>query len=252
MQRTIRLKLNTNPEHATTLLNTIQEFTHAFNFVCEYGWLNSEKNGIKLHHATYYPIKEMCQGLVSDLIVQARTKATEAVKSALALKKVGKKVGQPKAANCPARYNLHTYKLSWAKQEVNLATSPGNRLHIGFTVPEYASKYIGYPVDTADLICRKGSFWFHVVVTLPDIEFQDNNQTIGVELGLTHPAVTSNRRFLGKRHWKEVDRRYFRLKKSLQSKGRPKGTRSAKRHLKKLSGKVQRFRRDCDHVCPNV
>jgi IS605 OrfB family transposase len=27
-----------------------------------------------------------------------------------------------------------------------------------------------------------------------------------------------------------------------------KGTRSAKRHLKKLAGKVNRFRRDCDHV----
>ena len=270
MQRTIRLQLSTTPEQSVILSNTVKEFTNAFNFVCEFGWKNSEKNGIKLHHATYYTVKEMCKGLVSDLIVQARTKATEAVKSVLALVKKypdkvraweekisnaiakgkvykGKKPNPPacpKSRNCPARYNLHTFKMSWDKMEVNLATSPGNRLHIGFVVPEYASKYIGNPVDTADLIYRKGKFWLHVVVTVPEPDYFDNQAVVGVDLGLNRPAVTSSRKFLGKRRWKGVDRKYFRLKKALQSKG----TKSAKHHLKKLSGKVQRFRKDCDHV----
>ncbi|MEI6047217.1 MAG: transposase, partial [Chloroflexota bacterium] len=227
-----------------TLLNTLQEFTNAFNFVCEYGWQNSEKNGVKLHHATYYTVKEMCKGLVSDLIVQARTKATEAVKSAFSRVKAGRKASQPHSRLCPARYNVHTYKLDWNKRQVNLATSPGNRLIMGFTVPEYASKYTGFPVDTADLIYRKGKFWLHVVVTVPEPDYLDNQAVVGVDLGLNRPAVTSGRKFLGKKHWKEVDRRNFRLKKALQSKG----TKSAKRHLKKLSGKVQRFRKDCDRV----
>ncbi|WP_373278595.1 RNA-guided endonuclease InsQ/TnpB family protein [Alicyclobacillus shizuokensis] len=67
---------------------------------------------------------------------------------------------------------------------------------------------------------------------------------IGVDMGLNRPAVTSDAQFLGERRWKDIDRRYFRLKRSLQAKG----TRSAKRHLRRLSGKVHRFRRDCDHV----
>ncbi len=250
MNRTIRLKLNTSPEQAIALLDTLQQFTTAFNFVCEYGWQNSEKNGVKLHHATYYPVKELCKGLVSDLIVQARTKATEALRSAFARKKGGRKTGQPRSKLCPARYNLHTFKVDWANQQANLATGPGNRLVIGFSVPVYAARYVGCEVDTADLIYRKGAFWLHVVVTIPDSGFTDNGQAVGVDLGLNHPAVTSNRQFLGKRQWKAVDRRYFRLKKALQAKG----SKSAKRHLKKLSGKVQRFypkgyrRRDCDHV----
>jgi IS605 OrfB family transposase len=244
MKRTIRLKLNTTTEQEPVLLNTLTEFTTAFNFVCEYGWQNSEKNGVKLHHATYYTVKEMCKGLVSDLIVQARTKATEAVKSAFSRLKSGRKASQPRSKLCPARYNLHTYKLDWDKQQVNLATAPNHRLTINFTVPEYASKYVGYPVDTADLVYRKGKFWLHVVVTVPETDYLDNQEAVGVDLGLNHPAVTSKRKFLGSRHWKEVDRRNFRLKKALQSKG----TKSAKRHLKKLSGKVQRFRKDCDHV----
>ena len=164
MQRTIKLKLNTSKAQEEALKQTLSEFTKAFNFVCEYGWLNSEKNGVKLHHATYYPLKELCKGLVSDLIVQARLKATEAVKSAFARKKAGRKATQPRSNLCPARYNVHTYKLNWQTATINLATSPGNRLVIGFTTPEYASKYVGLPFDTADLIYRKGKFWLHLLV----------------------------------------------------------------------------------------
>lgn len=171
-------------------------------------------------------------------------KATEAVKSAFARKKSGRKASQPRSNLCPARYNVHTYKLNWQTASVNLATSPGNRLIIGFSLPDYAAKYAGCSADTADLIFRKGSFWLHVVVTVPEPTYLDNAETIGVDLGLTHPAVTSKRKFLGNHHWKEVERRYFRIQGALQSKG----TKSSKRHLRKLAGKKMRFRRDCDHV----
>ena len=58
------------------------------------------------------------------------------------------------------------------------------------------------------------------------------------------PDKLQKRKFLGKRYWKEITQRSFRLKRKLQAAG----TKSAKRHLRKLSGKVQRFRKDCDHV----
>lgn len=244
MQRTIKLKLNTTQAQNQVLKQTLEEFTKAFNFVCEFAWTNNEKNGVKLHHATYYSVKELCKRLVSDLIVQARMKATEAVKSAFARKKSRCKTSQPRSNLCPARYNVHTYKLNWETFTVNLATSPGNRLIIGFSLPDYAVKYAGCSPDTADLILRKGSFWLHVVVTVPEPEPVENVETIGVDLGLTHPAVTSKRKFLGSPQWKEVDRRYFRIKRCLQSKG----TKSSKRHLRKLAGRKMRFRRDCDHV----
>jgi putative transposase len=68
MQRTIRLQLNTTREQTPVLKRTLEEFTQAFNFVCEVGWQTEEKNGVRLHHATYYTLKERCKGLVSDLI----------------------------------------------------------------------------------------------------------------------------------------------------------------------------------------
>ena len=58
-----------------------------FNAVCAVGWEQQITNGVKLHHATYYPLKADYPALVSDLLVQARVKATEAVKSAFALQR---------------------------------------------------------------------------------------------------------------------------------------------------------------------
>jgi IS605 OrfB family transposase len=49
---------------------------------------------------------------------------------------------------------------------------------------------------------------------------------------------------LGKRLWKAIEGRLFHLKRALQKKG----SRSAKRHLKRVRHKQARFRRDCDHV----
>jgi IS605 OrfB family transposase len=134
---------------------------------------------------------------------------------------------------------LHADKAS------SLATTEG-RQRIPFKANPHAARLLARSVgfDSADLIPREKAFWLHVVVTLPEVPFESNGQVVGVDLGLKRPAVASNNEFFGSRHWREIDKRYFRLRRKLQSKG----TTSAKRHLRKLAGKVNRFRRDCDHV----
>ncbi len=100
MDRTVRVKLQPTPEQAEVLAETLRLFTQAFNAVCAYGWAHGEKNGVRLHHATYYACKAEAPALVSDLHIQARVKATEAVKSALALKRKSRKVSAPSARAC--------------------------------------------------------------------------------------------------------------------------------------------------------
>lgn len=243
MDRTVKVQLHPMPEQAQALAETLAQFTVAFNEVCAYGWQHDEKNGVRLHHAMYYSTKETCPGLVSDLLIQARVKATEALKSAFDRKAKGRKVSQPCSRSCPVRYNEKTYTLNWDTHTVRLSTSAG-KLSIPFTVPSYSVKYQGAKVATADLCFHQGKYWLHVVVSLPEPAVSPVPDVVGVDLGLNRPAVTSQRHFLGKKHWKEVDRRRFRLRRALQSKG----TKSARRHLRKLSGQSQRFHRDCDHV----
>ncbi len=264
MDRTVRIQLHPTPEQAQALQETLEQFTHAFTMVCVYGWQEREKNGVKLHHGTYYETKVACPGLVSDLLIQARVKATEALKSAFTWQKrheanyhkkvaKAKKRGKPippfkpvkcpQSERCPVRYNVHTYSLTWETQSIRVSTTRG-KMSIPFTVPHFSAQYIGCKIATADLICRQGKWWLHVVVDVPEPVVEKSPLVVGVDLGLNRPAVTSQRQFLGSPHWKEVDRCYFRIRRKLQSKG----TKSAKKHLKKLSQKQMRFHRDADHV----
>lgn len=243
MDRTVRVLLKATPEQGDVLTETMRQFTAAFNAVSTYGWEHRERNGVRLHHRTYRSLKAQLPALVSDLHIQARVKATEAVSSALTLLKKGRRVSAPRSPMCPPRYNVHTFTLDWEARDVRMSTTAG-RMTIPFQVPAYAEKYAGGKVATADLIFRNDRWWLHVVVSLPAPEVTPTSTVVGVDLGLARPAVTSTARFLGQRHWREVEAGYFRLRRALQSRG----TKSAKRHLRRLRGRQGRFRRDCDHV----
>lgn len=245
MQRTLHFKLVPTLEQATVLLDTLRLHTACFNAVAAYGWEQREKNGVTLHKATYYPLRQQYPTLPAQLVVAARMRATEAVKSALTRQKRGKQAKQPHSTLTPIRYDQRSYTPHLSEGMVSLATTAG-RQAIAVQVYPYATAMLAVATefDSADLLYRRGQFWIYIVLTLPKTEPVPNDVIVGVDFGITRPAVASNNRFFGKRSWKAVERRYFRLKRALQSKGTP----SAKRHLKKLAGKVQRFRTDCDHV----
>ena len=235
--------LQPTPEQAALLAETTRQFTAVFNAVCASGYARGEKNGVALHHATYRPLKDDYPALVSDHHIQARVKATEAIKSALTLAKQGRKVSAPRSRSCPPRYNVHTFKADWVAGSVRLSTT-GGRITVPFVVPAYAAPYVGAKTCTADLIHRDGTWFLHIVVDFPAPEVAHADDVIGVDLGVAQPAVTSDNRFLGKRAWRNTENRYFKQRRALQARG----SKSARRHLRKVRGKQARFRRDCDHV----
>jgi putative transposase len=264
MDRTIVVQLNPTPEQRAILARTMQEHTECFNAVCREGFETECSNGVDLHKATYYPLRAQYPNLPAQLVCAARVKATEAVKSALTWKQKhavrypklvekclsrGKPIPAFRPVRCPEsksvaiRYDQRSYWVKFETLTASLATIAG-RVEVGFKVPRHAIAYVGGKVCSADLCERNKRYFLHIVVSLPVPDVAPSSETIGVDLGLNRPAVTSNCHFLGDRRWKEQERRIFRLKRRLQAKG----TRSAKRHLRKLSKKQFRLRRDHDHV----
>lgn len=245
MRRTLRFLLNPTDEQVQILRNTLEQAAACFNAVCAYGWSCAEKNGVRLHHATYRDLRDSFPDLPSQLVIASRVKATEAIQSALDRQRKGRKTSCPQGTLVPIRYDARTYTFRPNAGVVSLASIAG-RQSVAFLPNPHASRVLAQAdgFDSADLVYRKGRFLFHLVVSLPDVAVAPSDETIGVDMGLNRPAVTSDAKFHGERRWKGVDRRYFRLKRALQAKG----TRSAKRRLRRLAGKVHRFRRDCDHV----
>jgi len=246
IQRTIKLRLRPAPEQSSILTQAIQAYTDSFNQVSAYGWTHKVFNSIELHKATYLAQRDQF-ALPSQLAISARIKATEALVSVKALLRKGKKTHQPQSLRCPIRYDQRSYGLWFDRSEVSLLTLQG-RLRILFTIAKHYQQYKTWKRCSADLIQdRKGRWWLHVVMSKDIQEIPPNdtdNSFVGVDLGIVNPAADSRGKFYGSEHWEEVERRHAVLRSELQSKG----TRSAKRKLKRTSGRQRRFRRDCDHV----
>ena len=264
MQRTIVVQLNPNEQQYAVLLRTLHEHTTCLNAVTAEGFSSWCSNSVELHKRTYYDLRAQFPDLPAQLVCAARVKATEAVKSALTWAKkrehaYPKRVAKAKAkgwkipvfkpVHCPhsvmtlIRYDHRSHWVKWDTNTCSLATVVG-RILLPFTIPASSQRYAGYRPCSADLCYRKGRFTLHIVVDVPDPIVAPNDTIVGVDLGINRPAVNSERHFLGEKCWKEQERRYFRLRRKLQARG----TTSAKRHLKRLSGKQLRQRRDHDHV----
>jgi IS605 OrfB family transposase len=246
MQRTIKLLLKPTKEQAELLKVTLEQNTACYNYVTEKGFSLNISNGVTLHKETYYPLREKYPNLPSDIICQARVKATGSLKSVFTSRRKGKKVSCPKGYNIPIPYRQEkTYRLLLKDSLVSLATIKG-RIKVPFYSNTYTTGMFNKAVNitSANLVYKKNILCLHVAIELPSPLSINNNSVVGIDLGINRPAVTSTKQFIGKKRWKAVDKKYFNLKRKLQSKG----TKSAKRHLKKLSGKVRRFRLDCDHV----
>ena len=269
--RTVRIQLKPTPEQAALLRQTMQEYTACFNEVCQRADTEKISNGLDLHTLTYAEHRATTH-LPSQLICAARVKATEAIKSVLALRKkqvatyqkrlktaqkTGKSVKPLKLAKtphsswCAIRYDARSFRFDRNTRMVSLVhvQQPGqvrNRAILASKVPVYYEQYLTaqWEQQSADLLYRQGTFWLHMVVScaLPTPTAQ--GQAIGIDLGINRLAVTSHPQFFGGKHIKETNHRYFRLRRALQGKG----TKSAKRHLKKLSGRLKRFQQHANHV----
>ncbi len=269
--RTIRIQLNTTPEQAALLMQTMHEYTNCFNEVCSLADMKRLYNGVELHKATYLSHR-LSTHLPSQLICAARVKATEAVKSVLTrrkkqqttyqqkLKVAAKKGFTPKplklaktphSALCAIRYDARSFKFDRVARTASLVHvqqegKVRNRTVMSVRVPAYYEQYLTpeWEQESADLLYRKGCFWLHLVVSAPIPVVEATGKVIGIDLGMSRLAVTSQPRFFGGKQVKEINNRSFRLRRDLQTKG----TKSAKRHLKKLSGRVARFQSNTNHL----
>jgi IS605 OrfB family transposase len=243
MQRTIRIQLQTDPGTAGVLTQTIEQYTWSFNTVCKHGWEHNLTSGTELHKATYYDHRTIT-GLPAQLVCAARVKATEALKSAKAKKYKKEKVSCPESKFCAIRYDSRSYTIWFDRCELTLLTLRG-RIKLPFQLAEYYKRYLPWSRTSADLVRdRKNRWWLHVVMETSTPVVVATEETVGVDLGIENPATDSRNNSYGDKNWKNIEDKTFSLRRRLQSKG----TKSAKRHLKKLSGRQKRFRKDCDHV----
>ena len=138
----MQLRLHICREAEGVLLETLRQSTACFNAVTERGWQTAERNGTRLHHATYASLRAAYPSLPSQLHCAARVKATEALKSVDQRLKQGRKAGCPTSELGPVRYDARSYWVKLGEGVASLATVAG-RVCVRFSVCAYYRRYLG-------------------------------------------------------------------------------------------------------------
>ncbi|HZF41645.1 MAG TPA: transposase, partial [Blastocatellia bacterium] len=92
-------------------------------------------------------------------------------------------------------------------------------------------------LGSTELVYRKGNFYLHISITIPAPEVKQPQDSLGVDLGFSRVAVTSDKKFHTAKNIRHKKACYKRTRRSLQANG----SKSAKRALKRVSGRERRF-----------
>jgi putative transposase len=234
MKQTLMIKLVVTPEQHKALLETMERFNEACNYISTLAFENYTSSQVRLHRIAYRYLREH-YGLSAQMAVRV----------------VGKVVEQYRRD----KKRLHSFKRHSAMvydgrilsfkglDKVSILTLYGRQI-IPIRIGEYQEVRMNRIVKQTDLILRNNIFYLAVTVDAPEAAPDDPIGTIGVDLGIVNLAVDSDGKVYSGKDVDTVREKMGVLKSALQSKG----TKSAKRHLKKLSGKESRFRRHTNHV----
>lgn len=234
MKQTLMVKLDTSEEQHKSLLETMHRFNEACNYIAETAFSIRSANKVKLQQQVYHDVRNKF-GLSAQLAIRAIAKTAEAYKRDRSIKPSFKPDGA-------VVYDQRI--LSWKGLESVSILSLDGRLKIPIRIGEYQTVRMDRVRGQADLILRKGIFYLAVVVDAPEPSKQDAVGTIGVDLGIVNIAVDSDGTTFSGKDIDKTRERYAVLRDNLQSAG----TRSAKRHLKKISGQERRFHTHSNHI----
>ena len=126
--------------------------------------------------------------------------------------------------------------------EVSIWTTEG-RQRVPFVCDERTRALLASRRGESDLVYRAGKWYLLATVEVEEPPSGTPEDWLGVDLGVANIASDSDGETTSERVEKSR-KRYERIRAKLQKAG----TKSAKRHLKKLSGKERRFKRDTNHV----
>jgi IS605 OrfB family transposase len=241
---TISCKLKVNESQATKLDATLDAFGQALN------WVNQntpEKiaNAVKLQSLCYYEIRARF-GLSSNLAQQVCRRVAGA-------RKVAKQKNRPVKAFKVGfvTYDARIFSFREKDWTVSLTTVEG-RERFELAIGNYQVGALkGSNPKSATLVKRQdGSYYLQICLESEPPEPQESEDVLGVDLGRTDIAHTSEGQTWEGQSINKVRDHYANLRAKLQHKA-SKGTRSTRRRvrelLQRLSGRERRFQAWLNH-----
>lgn len=221
MKLTLKIKLLPTDEQADLLIDTIRETNTVCNAISDVACSKRIFNNFKLHHEVYHPYKATFK-LSSQCLIRAIAKVADAYKIDKKTKRSFKPLG-----SIAYDSRIMTYK----PDNIVSLWCIGGRQKIKFVCHNPA--YLPYIKGEADLVYKNGKFYLFQTVDIPEQDVNDVEEFIGVDFGLTDIISTSD----NDKHSADWINQYREKRQKVRSSIQRKGTKGAKRLLKRLSGK---------------
>lgn len=234
MKLTAQLKLLPSPEQAKALRKTLEVANTACNYISQHAWVNKTFRQFPLHEVTYREVRDRFQ-LSAQVVVRCIAKVADAYKVDLKTRRAFKPHGAIAFDNRILSYHLE-------RKEVSIWTVDG-RQRIAFSAGKRQLELLRAQRGESDLCYVKGKLYLLAACDVETPKPLDGEGVLGVDLGIVNLASDSDGENFSGAEVQHNRRIFEHRRKNLQKKQTP----SAKRKLRKLSGKQARFQKDTNH-----
>ncbi|KKM60775.1 hypothetical protein LCGC14_1538420 [marine sediment metagenome] len=239
---TRKIKLHPSFEQKNILMDTLVQYKMCIQHCFQVGFQNKITSNSKLHAETYFPLRKKTT-IQSQLVCSARTRAIGVLRSIKNNTKGKWNTKQPVVHKYPT---ICYYKncCSYTGMGIKLSTSQGRieipLVHYPFIDGEWKNLK---PTCQLQYKASKDEWYILALFDVISKPKTSGNEVLGIDRGIKQTAVLSNNQFVNSKHTRKIKSKYSHLRHRLAKKG----TKSAKRLLKKISGKEHRFVKDANH-----
>ena len=234
--KTVKCKLEVDRKQQGILEETLNRFACACNDILKVSIENDTTNKVRLQHLCYKEIKKK-YSLPANLVIRAIAR--------VAVKRKGRKKAKFfKATSLDLDQRVFSFKEK--DMTVSISSHAGRLKGIKLSIGNYQLGLLrGQKPTSATLVYNKRKKWFYIHIVLErSVETPFGSNPIGCDRGIYNLATTSNGLNFSGKKVKHIRNHYFKVRQSLQTRG----TKGAKRLLKRLSGKEQRWMTGINHT----
>ena len=241
---TAKLQILPTPEEQTSLLDTMRTYSFACNYVSAYVFRTHELKQAKINKALYYDLRDrfglrsqMAQSVMKTVVARYKT----------ILENQNEWI-QPNFKH--PEYDLvwnRDYSLVQGRFSVNTLNG---RIKVQFHDEAMEQYFDGtWEFGTAKLVTKHGKWFLHVPMSkdIPEIADFDVCNVVGVDLGVNFVATAYNSQgktvFYSGKQIKHKRAKYKELRRQLHHRQTP----SARRRLKRIGSRENRWMSDVNH-----
>jgi IS605 OrfB family transposase len=232
---TAKVKLQPTVEQALLLRQTLETVNRACDYISTRGWETKTFNRFRLQKLTYS--ESRCRfSLTAQVVIRCLSKVADAY----TLDRKHKRRFRPHGG---IAYDNRILNWRMADRTVSIWCMGGRQI-IPFVAGPRQLELLAHQQGETDLATIDGQWYLFAVCEVEEPAPGDVLDVLGVDLGVVNLAVDSDGNVHSSAQVNGLRHRHRRLRQKLQAKG----TRAAKRLLKKRSGKEARFAADVNHT----